>query len=128
VLRRSSDRSTIECLKHGSTSRGSSVRGRPLSSSVLPRENRVVMAWLWAMSTAMKAGTSTIRLALGLASIRSCSRLSLTTLSETLPAPSGHTSATAASSAPASSAISGLAGNTVRRVAMTVRSRSIIGE
>jgi hypothetical protein len=76
----------------------------------------------------MKAGTSTMRLALGRDSSRSCSRVSLTTFRDTRPAPSGQTSVTAASSAPASTGTSGRAGNTVSRVAVTARSRSIIGE
>ena len=55
----------IEYLKQGSTSRGSSVSGRPLSSSVLPFACSARMAAVLAGSPAMKAGTSTIRLAAG---------------------------------------------------------------
>ena len=85
----------IEYLKQGSTSRGSSAFGRPLSSSVLPAACRRTSDSTLAGSEAMKSGTSTIRLAAGLARSRSCSRLSLTTLSETLPPLAGHTSPTA---------------------------------
>ena len=76
----------------------------------------------------MKAGISIITLALGPARSRSLSRLSLSTLSETLPPSAGHTAATSANSAAASSDAPGASGNTVRRVALTARLRSIIGE
>ena len=126
--RRSSARSMIEYLKHGSTSRGSSFSGRPLSSSVLPLATQRVSEPMLAGSAAMKAGTSTIRFADGCARSRSCSRLSLTTLSETLPPLAGQTSPTACSSWATSSTASGRSGKTVRRVAATVRLRSMNGE
>ncbi len=52
----------------------------------------------------------------------------MTMFSDTLPPASGQTSATAASRSPASSGTSGRTGNTVSRVALTERSRSIMGE
>ena len=76
----------------------------------------------------MKFGTSTIRLAEGLARSRSWSRLSLTTLSETLPPEAGQTSPTACRSWATSSAASGRSGKTERRVAATARLRSMNGE
>ena len=127
-IRRSSARSMIEYLKQGSTSRGSSAFGRPFSSSVLPAPCRRFSASTLAGSEAMKFGTSTIRLAEGLAWSRSCSRLSLTTLSETLPPEAGQTSPTACSSWATSSTASERSGRTERRVAATVRLRSMKGE
>jgi hypothetical protein len=76
----------------------------------------------------MKLGTSIIRLAVGLLLRRLCSRLSLNTLSEASPPPSGHTWPTASSSWATSSCASGRNGNSVSRVAMTSRLGSIIGE
>ena len=70
--RRSSARSMIEYLKHGSTSRGSSLSGRPLSSSALPfATQRRAASGRLAGSLAMKDGTSTITLADGCALSRS---------------------------------------------------------
>jgi hypothetical protein len=86
------------------------------------------IASLLASSTAMKAGTSTIRLAVGSARSRSCSRLSLATLSETRPPVAGQTLPTASSSCEMSSCASGRSGATVSRVAETDRLRSMNGE
>jgi hypothetical protein len=96
--------------------------------SVLPAACTCASAWVYWASTAMKAGTSIITFFAGWAASRPPSRLSLTMLSETAGPSSGQTSFTAASRAAASTAASGRAGNTVSRVAMTLRWRSIIGE
>ena len=96
-------------------------------SRVLPCLYSAWITSLCAASLAMKAGTSTIRFTGGSAPIRSCSRVSLTTFSDTRPASGGHTSPTAAMSSPALGAISGRIGNTVSRTAVTLRWRSIIG-
>ena len=127
-MRRSSAMSMIEYLKQGSTSRGSSALGRPFSNKVLPAACRRISDATLAGSEAMKFGTSTIRLADGLASSRSCSRLSLTTFSETLPPEAGQTSPTAWSNWATSRLASGRSGRTVRRVAATARLRSMNGE
>ena len=119
--RRSSARSMIEYLKQGSTSRGSSASGRPLSSSVLPWPCSATIAAVLAASQAMKAGISTITLPAGCACISSCSSDSLATLSETLAPSAGHTPAMASSSCAASGAMSGRSGKTVSRVAETER-------
>jgi len=109
-MRRSSDRSMIEYLKQGSTSRGSGALGRPFRSRVLPLPCSRTRASTLAGSAAMKFGTSTIRLAEGLAWSRSWRRLSLTTLSETLPPLAGQTSPTAWSNWATSSVASGRSG------------------
>ena len=79
-------------------------------------------------SLAMKAGISTMMLPLGRAAISSCRSASDSTLSDTLPPSSGHTSATALSRLAAFSGEPGTSGNTVRRVAVTARLRSMTGE
>jgi hypothetical protein len=127
-MRRSSAKSMIEYLKHGSTARGSSFSGRPLSSSVLPLACSAHSACTFSASAAMKAGTSTIRLADGAARSRSCSRPSLATLSDTRAPVAGQTLPTSCSSCPTSSTASERSGNTVNRVALTERLRSMNGE
>jgi hypothetical protein len=118
----------MEYLKHGSTSRGSSFSGRPFSSMVLPCLCSASSDSLLPGSAAMKAGTSIITLFVGSAFSRSFSRLSLATLSETRAPSAGHTLPTAFSSCAASRVASGLSGNTVSRVAVTERLRSMNGE
>ena len=118
----------IEYLKQGSTSRGSSFSGRPFSSIVLPCLCRASSVSTLSASLAMKAGTSIITLVDGSAFSRSCSRLSLATFSDTRAPSAGQTLATACSSSAAFSAASGRSGNTVSRVAVTARLRSMNGE
>ena len=120
--------SITEYLKQGSTSRGSSDSGRPLSSSRLPLARSEVMAAVLAGSQAMKAGISIITLAAGCAFSRSCSSDSLAMLSDTRAPSAGHTPPTACSSCAASGTASGLSGNTVSRVADTERFLSMNGE
>ena len=77
----------------------------------------------------MKAGTSSIMCSGGSAAMLSRSRPSLAMFSATRCAPSaGQTSPRLCSSAAASGATSGRSGNTVSRVAMIERCRSIIGQ
>ena len=76
----------------------------------------------------MKDGTSNMTFAGKGARIRSCNRLSLMTLSNTRPPVAGQTLTTVSSNCVASSTASGRSGNTVNRVAVTARLRSMYGE
>src|SRR5258706_13682452 len=80
LTRRSSASSTIEDLKHGSAPRGSSVSGRPFSSSVPPLACSAHTASTLAGSAALNAGTPIIKLVDRRGSSSSCRRRSLTML------------------------------------------------